>query len=228
MWIDDQVLDRCDESLAIELWVPSKSIVVLGRSNRADREVNLEACLSDGVEVFKRLGGGGTVLLHDGCLVASVGVWVKEFYANDRYFRLLNQSVIDCFRSVTGLQDFSQRGHSDIVFGDRKLVGTSLFRSRNYLLFQASILIHPRLTEIERYLPHPSAEPDYRQGRQHRSFLMGLAELHSFSVAEWLTYFNRHWSERVIEQLLDEKIASVPTQVDHVKSRRGEQHSLNS
>ncbi len=221
MWIDDQVLEASSETLCTKLWVPHDNLVVLGRSNSADREVNVDACHRDSVSILKRMGGGGTVLLHGGCLVVSVGCWVREFYHNDRYFRILNQAVMSTLQRQLDQIEFAQRGFSDIVLGQRKLAGTSLFRSRNYLLYQASILVEPRIDLIERYLQHPSAEPDYRKGRSHRDFLMGLAELTQKSAEEWQTHFAGIFPE-VVRLGLQEELIKVPgDQISHILNRVG-------
>lgn len=126
MWIDDQVLMESHQDICLKTWVPNEAVVVLGRSNKRGTEANRAACEADAVPILKRLGGGGTVILHDQCLVVSCGLWVKDYYKNDLYFRHLNQSIIDVFQSQLPAQGFTQRGYSDIVLGDKKLVGTSL------------------------------------------------------------------------------------------------------
>lgn len=219
MWIDDLVLQECTENITSKLWVPESPMVVLGRSNQADREANVEACRRDAVAIYKRIGGGGTVLLHSGCLVVSVGCWVREFYHNDRYFKALNQAVISTIQSRLASIRLAQRGYSDIVFEDRKIAGTSLFRSRNYLLYQASILIEPRIEAIERYLQHPSAEPAYRSGRSHRDFLTGLDEFDTWGPSEWLAHFQTHFSEDVQKVLAPELIGAQASQIEHVLGR---------
>src|SRR5690606_4412899 len=131
-----------------------------------------------GVPILRRYGGGGTVVLYHGCAVASVGMWVKRDFHNQLYFERLNEALIRTLEGM-GLKagTLAQNGISDIVAGEKKVVGTSLFRSRNYLLYQASILVSADLSLIERYLRHPSQEPEYRRGRTHASFLSGLADL---------------------------------------------------
>jgi len=178
MWIDDQILRRCEANVASAIWRPDKTVVVLGSSNKVETEVERENCLADGVEILRRYGGGGTVALYAGCVVLSLGVWVKKYFHNDLYFRLLNQAVINVLKKQVGDKvSFSQNGISDIVSGDRKFCGTSMFRSRNYLLYQASIICDLDLAIIDRYLKHPSKEPDYRGNRSHADFLVGLSEL---------------------------------------------------
>lgn len=185
MWIDDQILRRSDESLALSCWIPSSPLVVLGSSNQATLEVDEERCARDDVPVLKRYGGGGTVLLYDGCIVVSCGAWVRQHFQNGFYFQSLNQAVIDCLAEQwPACAALTQRGLSDIALADKKLAGTSLFRSRNYLLYQASLLVEIDSEKISRYLKHPSREPEYRGGRTHRDFLLGVSDLEATASPE--------------------------------------------
>lgn len=164
--------------MALAVWVPTEPTVVLGSSNEAAAEADTAACARDKVAILKRYGGGGTVVLHQGCVVVSVGLWVRQHFQNRFYFEHLNQSLIDALaRSWPELASLGQRGLSDITAGDQKVAGTSLFRSRNYLLYQASLLVDPRIDILEAYLKHPTREPDYRQGRGHRGFVTGVGQL---------------------------------------------------
>jgi lipoate-protein ligase A len=185
MWIDDEVLRRCREPVALGLWVPKSPMVVLGSSNQAAVEAAAEACEADQVPILKRFGGGGAVVLHAGCAVVSLGCWVAQLFNNRLYFDGINRAVILALgERWPELAQLQQGGLSDLTCaapdggpGLRKVAGTSLFRSRNYLLYQASILIESRLPVIERYLRYPSKEPDYRGGRSHAQFIMGLNEI---------------------------------------------------
>lgn len=227
MWIDDQVLQESAKDICLKTWIPTDPIVVLGRSNKRGTEAHRENCDADGVPIVKRLGGGGTVILHAGCLVVSCGLWVTDYYRNDLYFRLLNQSLIDVFHAEIPEPPFAQRGYSDVVLGDKKLVGTSLFRSRNYLLYQASILVDSRIEYMERYLRHPSAEPDYRQGRSHRDFVMGLSELAPLTPEDWLASFQGKLLDAIASRMANDIQPSDPKQVPHLLSRIAESRELD-
>jgi lipoate-protein ligase A len=107
--------------------------------------------------------------------VVSLGCWVKEQFQNTLYFSLINQAVINSLGAVwPNLNGLSQAGISDITMGDKKIAGTSLFRSRNYLLYQASLLVDLDRELVSRVLRHPTKEPDYRHGRSHGEFLTSL------------------------------------------------------
>jgi lipoate-protein ligase A len=178
MWIDDQIIQRCHERLAVDAWVPEQTVVVMGNSNKAESECYIEHCLADQVAILQRYGGGGTVVLYPGCVVVSIGAWVEDYFENKKYFSIFNQSIIQTLATLnTKMSALIERGISDIAFGEQKIAGTSLFRSRNYCLYQASILVELNFDAIDRYLKFPSKVPDYRRGRSHREFLTDLRSL---------------------------------------------------
>jgi len=177
MWIDKLVLEQSHKQLACISWVPESVYVVLGNANKFEAECKVEQCEADSISVLRRSGGGGAVVLHSGCVILSVGMWVKHYYRNSEYFRAINDSVIATLRNeYAEFRELSQNGISDITLNGRKVAGTSLYRSRNYLLYQASLLVHTQVHLIDRYLGHPTKEPEYRGGKAHSEFLSSLSE----------------------------------------------------
>lgn len=221
VWIDDQVIVQCEHALVIHGFVPEQSMVVLGASNSAEREANAPACAADGVAILKRYGGGGTVLLHQGCVVVTVGAWVRQVYQNSFYFSRLNAAVITVLQTLAASPlDLLQRGLSDIAVGEHKLAGTSLFRSRNYLLYQASILVDTKLELIERYLRHPSREPEYRAGRSHQDFLCGLRDfVPDVTPAMAWSQMAKGLDQAVRHQLDGELVSPYLEQIPHLLRR---------
>ncbi len=220
MWIDDQIIKDCSKRLAYKVFVPPSPMVVLGRSNKEEREAHVERCQRDGVPILKRYGGGGTVLLHRGCVVVSIGAWVSSPYHNDRYFSALNNSIITAMSPLFPELGFRQRGYSDIVKGQRKFAGTSLFRSRTYLLYQASLLVDLQIEQIETYLQHPSKEPDYRQGRSHREFLLGLNELYPGLSSQMLSeLIEKRIETAVLSHMEDEITEPLEAHISHLLQR---------
>lgn len=221
MWIDDTLIAKAKSKLVANIWRPECSMVVLGRSNKASEEVHVERCNELGVEILQRYGGGGTVLLYPGCLVVSVGAWVDSPYDNDRYFKLLNQSIINTINGRLNCA-LGQKGYSDIVHGTKKLAGTSLFRSRHYLLYQASVILTLDIGAINTCLKHPSKEPDYRKNRGHAEFLTGLSELDpSKSDDFWLEEFERSY-ETHLHALINSHLREPQWEhIPHLRKRAG-------
>lgn len=217
MWIDDQILKRASEDLVIESFIPQKTMVVLGSANLATMEVRDD--LPSGIEVLKRAGGGGTVVLYPGAVVVSVGCWVRQHFQNRIYFAAINQAIIDVLQSKLS-SPLSQKGISDLCVHERKFAGTSMFRSKNYLLYQASLICQLDVDLIETCLRHPSREPDYRRGRTHRDFLIGLSEvnpsLDSLAVCQSMQQSLRHSVEYHLSHELQ---TADPDHIEHIIRR---------
>lgn len=151
-----------------------ETVVVVSRSRRPDREVHLERCAEDGVPVLVRPSGGGAVVLAPGTLAASIVTTAQGPVARpEREFGRLCRRVATALESC-GVGTITMRGVSDLCLGDRKIAGTALRLWRGLVLFQVSILVDMDLGLLERYLPMPSREPDYRQGRGHLEFVTSL------------------------------------------------------
>ena len=176
--LDEDLLDAvCADPAAgprLRVWQPTRVAVVLGRANKPEREVRLDVCRADGVPVLRRLGGGGAVVLGPGCLVVSLARRVVRPTALAEHMGFAVEAIAGWVRGLGGPQ-LVTRSHGDLCAGERKVLGSSAFRRRDLFFYQGSLLVDLDLGLVERYLRHPSREPEYRRGRAHREFLSTLA-----------------------------------------------------
>jgi lipoate-protein ligase A len=221
MWIDDVVINECDNRHFTNIFVPAETVVVLGRGNKEETECLVEACQKDGVKILKRYGGGGTVVLHGGCVVVSTGVWVDDPFKNEYFFEKINDAVIDTISSFSKkIPKVEQRGISDLAISGKKIAGTSLFRSKNYLLYQASILVDKNIDLISGYLKHPSKEPDYRKGKSHEDFLTDLKFFDNEISSEKLSnFFESHYRSNLEKKLGDHMTEPMKDHLKHLYKR---------
>jgi lipoate-protein ligase A len=121
-----------------------------------------------------RRGGGGTVVLGPGQVVLAVVTEVASPFRNKEYAAEINSWIVESLRrlSVTGVRP---AGISDLAIGEKKIVGTSIYRTRLVLFYQASLLVNNDISVFTRYLAMPSKVPDYRRGRTHEEFCTTLA-----------------------------------------------------
>ena len=221
MWIDNQILARASEMVALEIFVPNETIIVLGRSNDPEVECRVAQCNSLNIPIVKRMGGGGTVVLYNGCIIISLGCWVKDRFENTYYFRQLNRAVLDCVAKGTQSKlDFKQQGISDLCIGENKFGGTSLFRSRNYLLYQASIIVNLDTQLIDQLLQHPSQEPDYRQGRKHENFLCDLSSHdENLNIPTVLSILKTEFEKSIKRNLAGRLILPINNQITYITKK---------
>ncbi|MDW8343537.1 MAG: lipoate--protein ligase family protein [Verrucomicrobiae bacterium] len=177
---EEQLLDACardDAPGVLRFWEPTECFVVLGYSNRIATEVNEPACRQDGIPVYRRCSGGGTVMQLPGCLnYALVLPAPSDSVTETNRWIMTRQrdAIADALQRV-GLPGLvSVEGFTDLALDGRKFSGNSQRRKRRYVLFHGSFLLSADLARISRYLHMPTRQPAYRQNRPHEQFLCNL------------------------------------------------------
>ena len=177
----------CDEALVelfetrrlnhglLRTWESKKHFVVLGHSNKIDSEVDLAACKSAGVSIFRRLSGGGTVLQGPGCLNytlilrygvdAPAGIEDLFRFVLEHHKRCIEQMIEDPV-DIAGI--------SDLVIDGRKFSGNAQYRKRVFVLLHGTFLLNFDLGLVARCLRLPPKQPVYRQNRPHLCFMRNL------------------------------------------------------
>ena len=162
-----------DRTPRVRLYEPRGTAAVLGASGKPERDLKLAALAADGVPVLRRRGGGGAVVLSPGQVVLALVTEVASPFGSREYARAINAWIVEALACL-GVGGLEQRGISDLALRGRKVLGTSIYRSRRVLFYQASLLVSNEVSVFGRYLEHPHAEPDYRQGRGHEAFCTTL------------------------------------------------------
>ncbi len=163
-------------TLPFEVWVPKSRCLVLGNSQDPEKELRVANVQREAIPVYKRMSGGGAVLLSPGCLCLGLRFAKRETFSIHDYFAKGSGLVQKVVAEAMGLQ-LETQGISDLVFQDRKVAGCALYMPKHFVLYLVSILIDPDFRDIEKYLAHPTKEPEYRSGRGHTDFLIGLASV---------------------------------------------------
>lgn len=175
--VNDALLDRHERTgrPAWRIYEPAEPAIVFGAAGRAQTDVYVDRARADGVPLLRRRGGGGTVLLAPGQLVLALVAAIDSPYRNRQHLRAINAWVAEALAGL-GVSGVRPQGICDLAIGDRKVLGASLFRRRNVLFYQSSLLVRCDLALFGRYLRHPIREPDYRARRAHAAFCTTLAE----------------------------------------------------
>jgi lipoate---protein ligase len=208
---DEALLDLASEEghdNILRVWEPHSCFVVVGYANVVHREVNTAECLTAGIPVLRRCSGGGAVLQGPGCLNYALVLHIERESAL-RTISGANEAILR--RHVHALQHILPaspeiRGHTDLVLNDRKFSGNSQRRKGQHLLFHGTLLYGFALDQIERFLPLPSVEPEYRQRRPHSSFVGNL----DVSRNKLLSVLQQAWNVHAqMEDLPDDRIATL-------------------
>ncbi len=175
-----------------------ETAVILGRGSKPEKEINYSACQEDETPVYQRLGGGCAVVLDSGNIIVSVVLPTTGFVNNQQYFNKLSQWLIRKLEDI-GVNGVYQDGTSDLVYQGRKIGGSSIQRTKDYLYYSTTLLVNPQVQMLERYLKYPPREPDYRLGRSHKDFVGSLPVANAGELVEILSV--KLSEETVIEEL---------------------------
>jgi lipoate-protein ligase A len=176
--LDEVLLLEAEDGPSAEvlrIWEWPTPAVVLGAAGILDEDVIEDACRADGVPIGRRSSGGGTVLLGPGCLLYSL---VLAFDTADDLTRIgcsycyILGKIRDAL--APAIDGIDLAGTSDLAIAGRKFSGNAQQRKRRHVLHHGSILYDFDLDRVGKYLHPPKRQPDYRQNRDHRSFLMNL------------------------------------------------------
>ncbi len=169
------------------IYEPTETCAVLGAGGNPDADLFLDRLAADGIPWRRRRGGGGTVVLTPGQVVLACVTTVDSPFRNKEYAARINSWFVDALADL-GVQGVEPRGISDLAIREKKILGTSIYRTRLLLFYQASLLVRNDISLFTRYLAMPSRVPDYRGGRTHEVFCTTLErEGYSLSVREVMT-----------------------------------------
>ena len=171
---------------------PEQTLVVLGRGSKPGVELDLPACLNDGVPLVRRRGGGCSVVLDPGNVIVSLTLPAEGLGRNKGHFKRISSWVIAALDGA-GFSGIRQLGISDLVRDDRKIAGACIYRTTGLLFYTASILAAPDVSLMERYLRHPPREPNYRRKRSHEKFVASLLDSVDPAEAEGLAVKMREY-----------------------------------
>lgn len=172
---DDELLRsvRGERAPRVDVYRWAGTAVVIGRGGRQALELHRDAVAADRVPLYRRPGGGCAVVLDPGNLIVSVGLPLAGVGGITSAFAAVSSWLAGLLAGC-GVPGVRQRGVSDLAQDERKVGGSCIWRTKDLLYYSTTLLVDPDLDLVERYLPHPPREPDYRRGRRHRDFMGGL------------------------------------------------------
>lgn len=158
---EEYFLSRFDEDI-FYLYINAPSIIV-GRHQNTYAEINQEYVRENGIEVVRRLSGGGAVYhdhgnLNYGFIVQNQGKDINEV------FREFTVPIINVLRKLGADACFS--GRNDLVIDDKKISGVAQYHKRGKVLLHGTLLFSSDMAKISQSL---NADPRKFQDKSVKS-----------------------------------------------------------
>jgi lipoate-protein ligase A len=157
------------------IWAPDKTYIVLGASNKPEDSLFVENVERDNIDVLKRHSGGQAVMLTPNNLIIAVVFPDTKTLEPKKTFHKINALIISALEEA-GIYNLSLMGISDIAISGKKILGSAMYKRKEQLFYHAVLNIGEPASTFEKYLKHPSKEPDYRNGRKHIDFVTSLKD----------------------------------------------------
>ena len=155
------------------VWQPEAVAVILGASNKPEISLFIDKIVDDDVPVYKRHTGGESVILSPNTVVISVRIENEKRKKNTEYFTDINTRIMNALIAL-GVENIGTDGISDIKIGHKKILGSSMKRTQDFVFYHA-VLNGSESTELmERYLKFPTKTPEYRANRSHSEFVTSI------------------------------------------------------
>jgi lipoate-protein ligase A len=192
--LDEALLEEAEAAdvpcEVLRFWESPRPFVVLGRGSQAAQEANLDFCTQRKIPVLRRTSGGAAVLAGPGSLMYALVLSYAarpELRMLDAAHRFVLGTMVNALRTLA--PGVAHRGTSDLAIGGRKCSGNSVRCKRRSFLYHGTLLHAFDLSLIEQCLAMPPRQPDYREGRPHRTFVINLDvaadALRTALVAAW-------------------------------------------
>ncbi len=176
--------DFSDFGLRKLIWIPQEKVLVLGQSNDLNSAIFVDKADADGVRIVRRPTGGESVLLTPNMVVISILFTNINDLQSRKIFHIMGSRIQNALESL-GIENINYKGLSDLAIGEKKILGSAIYRNPDMLFYHAVLNVSEEPSEIARYLYPPQQEPGYRQGRTHDAFVTSLKqEGYLFSVEE--------------------------------------------
>jgi len=166
----------------LRLWELNSPCVVMGRASRLAEEVNTDSCKLHGVPVLRRASGGASIVAGPGCLMYSVLVSYQHRpalraldVAHREVMSQIRDAVQHTFNKLQMPLLVGIDGTCDLTIGGRKFSGNALRCKRHWMLYHGTILVSMPLEWLSTYLREPPRQPEYREKREHGSFVTSVA-----------------------------------------------------
>ena len=165
MALEKVLLDSCSKGAAPNTLhlLEFSPCVLLGYSQKVDDEVNVDYCRANGIEINRRLTGGGSIYMDGGTLgweiVAKKSTPGIPGNREDMFRKLCGAVVL--MLAEFGLEA-AYRPLNDIEIGGRKISGAGGSESDDSFIFHGTVLVDFHADIMANALKLPAKKPEYR------------------------------------------------------------------
>ena len=168
----EEYLLRQSEDDYFMLWQNAPSVII-GKNQNAYTEVELDYARSAGINVVRRITGGGAVYHDGGNLNFSFITSTAKADALD--FDYFTRPIISALAEM-GLE-CTLSGRNDLEIGGRKFSGNAQYSDGRRILHHGTLLFNTDLDVLEKALRTDKEKLEFKAVKSHKGRVVNLSEL---------------------------------------------------
>jgi lipoate-protein ligase A len=158
--------DSVEKTNTLRLWQSDKSVVI-GRFQCVHKEVDLNYCRKEGIQIARRFTGGGAVYHDLGNLNFTICADQRKPYAPRSLKKLYKGfvgSIANGLREI-GIPVAYDEKRLCLRIGEKKVTGTAGWIKQGVSFLHGTLLIDANINTLERSLDAPSGQTKYLRDR---------------------------------------------------------------
>lgn len=167
--LDEYLLNTLSEEDKILYFYVNRKAVIIGRNQNPWLECNLNQLNADGVQLVRRISGGGCVYHDEGNLNFSFMCHEKSYDEKEQ-----TEIILNALRAL-GI-NAETTGRNDIAIEGRKFSGNAYCRRQNIQQRHGTLLVNAELGIFDRYLSVPKKKLIAKGVKSVRSRVCNLSE----------------------------------------------------
>ena len=118
--------------------------IIIGKNQNTSEEVNLKYIEENGIDVVRRLSGGGAVYHDEGNL--NFSFITKDDGNSFNNYKKFTQPIVDALKKLGVEAELT--GRNDIQVGERKISGNAQFTTRGRMFSHGTLMFNSNIEEV--------------------------------------------------------------------------------
>jgi lipoate-protein ligase A len=200
--LEEHVLRNAMEDDDLLLFYVNSPAIIIGRNQNTIEEIDSDVVAARGIQVVRRVSGGGAVYHDLGNL--NFSFMTRDVHARFNRYDLFNRPVVDVLNELGVPAEIG--GRNDILAGGRKISGNAQFATSGRMFSHGTLLLDSNLDDVTAALKPKPGKVESKGVKSIRSRVANISEF----LREPITV--NELRDRILERIFGSRdLARIPT-----------------
>ncbi|HXT49345.1 MAG TPA: lipoate--protein ligase, partial [Gemmatimonadaceae bacterium] len=170
--LEEHVLRNAMADDDLLLFYVNSPAIIIGRNQNTIEEINSDVVAARGIQVVRRVSGGGAVYHDLGNL--NFSFMTRDVHARFNRYDLFNRPVVDVLEELGVPAEIG--GRNDILAGGRKISGNAQFATAGRMFSHGTLLLDSNLDDVTAALRPKPGKVESKGVKSIRSRVANISE----------------------------------------------------